>query len=180
MIKKFVSNALLSIVMDKDARKKLQNKNPKAATTPKTGTTGKPRQPLPDNASGEDVVETIAQALAEARAEVSGKPRVPRKAKRTRSVAPAPARKSTATPEREQLIQQAMAIHREKSHVLDELDPALREKLMVMAMYAMDPSTLPPDVRKKAKTEAEAETGAQGLVDDIGANPLSPGKRRRR
>ncbi|MBC8238998.1 MAG: hypothetical protein H8E30_00840 [Alphaproteobacteria bacterium] len=188
MIKKFVSNALLSVVLDKDARKKLHGMRPDKPAGGKTSGNS-----LDDDTSGEDVIDTIAQALAEARAEVSRGPHTakgsptqrPAAQKRT-SAPPAPApqsRQSTAraapTPERERLIQEAMAIHREKSHVLDELDPAVREKLMVMAMYAMDPSSLPPDVRQKAKMDAEADglTGNNGLVDDIGASPLSPRKK---
>jgi hypothetical protein len=86
----------------------------------------------------------------------------------------APHRRPPATtPERERLIQQAIEIHREKAHVLENLSPALREKLMVMAMYAMDPSSLPPDIRRKARADTEAE----GLVDDIGTRPGKPGKK---
>ncbi len=184
MIRKFVSNALLSVVMDKDARKKLQDmraNKPAGSTLGKEAISeksAKPRtKPLADTASSEDVIETIAQALAEARAEISG-------GKRPANSSPAPTpsprqpaapqkRTPAATPERERLIQQAMAIHHEKAHVLEDLDPALREKLMVMAMYAMDPSSLPPDVRRKAKADAEAE----GLVDDIGTPPGNPGKK---
>ncbi len=190
MIKKFVSNALLSVVMDKDARKKLNTmrKGEEDAKPKRKAAKSKAAKAEPRSDSGEDVVDTIAQALAEARAEVAKgqdappraaapapsepRPRPPAKPTRTRK---APA----STPERERLIQEALSIQRQKSHVLDELDTATREKLMFMAMYAMDPSSLPPEVRKMAKAQSKAE----GLVDDLGTKAGSlrkkPGKPRK-
>lgn len=188
MIRKFVSNALLSVVMDKDAREKLQGMRAKknAGSTREKDTV--PSMPdksrakeQADDASGEDVIETIAEALAEARAEISNgspRPAAPTPHPTTpqgRNPVKDTARTPAATPERERLIQQAMAIHREKAHVLEELDPALREKLTVMAMYAMDPSSLPPDLRRQAKLDAESE----GLVDDVGARAKTARKKRR-
>lgn len=195
MLKKFVSNALLSVVMDKDARQKLQDRQSSGATASKPAKSAKPgarsNQTKSEATSGEDVVDTIAQALAEARAEVSGERKSPERpaqgslqSKRTPPVTPAPrpsapsaspaqpqAREST--PERERLIQEAMAIHRQKEHVLNDLDPAMREKLTVMAMYAMDPDSLPPEARAQAKADAEAE----GLVDEIGGKARAGKKR---
>jgi hypothetical protein len=188
VIKNFISNALLSVVMDKDARKKLQDlrsNKPAGAAPGKEAVSEKSAtsriKPLADDASGEDVMETIAQALAEARADISGPKRpmpgsqVPMPSSPHQPSPPAaPHRRPPATtPERERLIQQAIEIHREKAHVLENLSPALREKLMVMAMYAMDPSSLPPDIRRKARADTEAE----GLVDDIGTRPGKPGKK---
>lgn len=191
MLKKFVSNALLSVVMDKDARRKLKDRRgdaPAGDGGDKAYQQGKPKGNVPRKAaradtSGEDVVDTIAEALAEARAEVSGKKhkaerpaagslaskRAPAVERPPTPSAPprpktAPAGKRETTPERERLIQEAMTIHREKSHILDDLAPETREKLMVMAMYAMDPDSLPPAARAQAKADAEAE----GLVDEIG------------
>lgn len=191
MLKKFVSNALLSVVMDKEARQKLQDRRSGEPAPEKTGkAASRSRKTGADDSSGEDVVDTIAQALAEARAEVSGKKKTasrpaqgslqskrapaPDQAPRpSRPSAPAAPAKRESTPERERLIQEAMAIHRQKSHILDDLDPEMREKLMVMAMYAMDPESLPPETRAQAKADAEAE----GLVDEIGGNPRPLKKR---
>lgn len=197
MLKKLVSNALLSVVMDKDARQKLKDRRtddsaPNKPSQP--GKSSKPSRKTPDRVtSGEDVVDTIAEALAEARAEVSGKkkPSAERPAegslqeKRSRPPAPSattspprrPADKRPSTPERERLIQEAMAIHRQKSHVLDDLDPEAREKLMVMAMYAMDPDSLPPEARAQAKADAEADGLVDGRVDEIGGNARTKKKR---
>jgi len=49
------------------------------------------------------------------------------------------ARMGRMTKGRRALIAEAMAIHRSKSHIIDELDPEQREKLKVLAMHALDP-----------------------------------------
>ncbi|NQV44617.1 MAG: hypothetical protein HQ501_06915 [Rhodospirillales bacterium] len=215
MIKKFISNALLSVVMDKDARKKLKGMRPETSdavapdktisnktTSEKPGVTRK--KPLASNAGkaseadAEDVIGTIAEALAEARAEVEKAPRTARKAGAIRNgrdkqapapspspprspnpPAPAQRKASPSSPERDRLIQEALSIQRQNAHILEELDPAMREKLMVMAQYVMAPSSLPPGVRKQAKADARSE----GLVDNPGAKagslrkkPLPPRK----
>jgi len=201
MIKKFVSNALLSVVMDKDARKKLQSmrsagssagkstsdKTDAGNSAPETSDSSRSRARAGDVGSGEDVIETIAQALAEARAEVEKGPRpktgatqlagasgTVRATSSPRAPIPSPPKppsqpavaqqRPASTPERERLIQEALSIQRQKSHVLEELDPATREKLMVMAQYVMDPSSLPKSVREQAKADARSE----GLVDNLG------------
>lgn len=203
MIKKFVSNALLSVVMDKDARKKL------AGLRTGTSSEASSKKPIPDksaagktdasrkksragNDDAEDVIDTIAQALAEARAEVERAPRPARNASASRNgrerSAPAPSlssprppspaapaqRKATpSSPERDRLIQEALSIQRQNAHILEELNPAMREKLMVMAQYVMDPSSVPPGARKQAKADARSE----GLVDNPGAKAGSLGKK---
>ncbi len=188
MLKKLVSKALLSVVMDKDARRKLDQMRTQetAAGKPATSVSKKPTAPAPvqtSSAGGDsdaDVIATIADALAHARAEVSGSatpaPRKQPPAPSPKAPAPRPApapppsvrdtpQTRSSTPEREQLLRDAMSIQRQKMHVIDELDPAAREKLMVMAMYVLDPSSLPPEQRAQAKADAEAD----GLVDDLGS-----------
>jgi hypothetical protein len=158
MIKKLVSNALLSMVMDKKAREKFNaaqeaKTRAKAEADPKAKAALEPAQPAPNTASGaapraqakapvpsrnapskaaararppaddeEDAETLIRQALEEAELEFINK-----------------RKKKSMTPERQALIEQAMAIHRSKSHVLDDLPPEQRDKLTFMAMKALDP-----------------------------------------
>ncbi len=155
MIKKLVSNALLSMVMDKKAREKftaaqeMKRKQqggdavtpapsptaaspaPKGAPTtaakaiertpaPKAAIRAEPRTRPPVDGSDDDAA-LIREALESAELELISK-----------------RQKKTMTPERQALIEQAMAIHRSKSHVLDELDPEHRDKLTFMALKALD------------------------------------------
>jgi len=176
MLKKFVSDALLSVVMDKGARKKLkerQKQKTKLAERPQTS-----RNP-PVLESEEDILSTISDALAEARAEVLGNSSPPPSATAKRTTSPSsPTVPKTASAERQELLKQAMAIHRQKQDVLDDLAPETREKLMIMAMYAIDPNSLPPEARRIAEAEnAAAKDAANDLVDDIGSS--APRRRRR-
>jgi len=151
MLKKFVSNALLSVVMDKKARQKLQAVKeaktrgqsttetvPDSAGTAATRATTNPEKselearadrygamlagaaPPSGDAVDENPADLVRQALESAEAELANK--------RDRK---------PMTPERQALIDQAMAIHRSKSHILDDLDDESREKLYVMAMEAL-------------------------------------------
>ncbi len=129
MIKKFVSNALLSVFMDKKARDKLQSaRDPKQAPaterTPSTDIDDLENQmvggdPL-DDMSRDEVAALIRDSLEEAEREI-----VSRKTKHA------------ANPNRQALIDQAMAIHRSKRHIVDELPPEQREKLMYMALKTL-------------------------------------------
>ncbi len=129
MIKKFVSNALLSVFMDKQARDKLQSAHrpkPAPATdhTISTDIDDLENQlvggdPL-DNMNKDEVAALIRDSLEEAEREI-----VNRKAKHA------------ANPDRQALIDQAMAIHRSKRHIVDELPPEQREKLMYMALKTL-------------------------------------------
>ena len=143
MIKKLVSNALLSMVMDKKAREKFNaareakrrhkdgDAEPEAATAAsphaaKTkSNTNAPvpaaQRSRPPGGDADDAGELIRQALEEAELELISK-----------------RKKKSMTPERQALIEHATAIHRSKSHVLDDLDPEHREKLTFMAMKALD------------------------------------------
>lgn len=191
MLKKFVSNALLSVVMDKSARKKLADR--KAAASPaspdepkkskKTKKTKEPATP-PSGESDEQVLSTITDALAEARAEATGKaPGSAGKKTEQRFEPAANARtkdKGKASPEREALLKQAMSVHRQKQQVLNDLPAEARDKLMYMAMYAMDPTSLPPEGRKIVAEELAAEKKAAGApVDDLGSAAKTKRRKRR-
>jgi len=151
MIKKLVSNALLSMVMDKKAREKLnavqeqkrrqqggapatdERARPERgaaepAGTKKPGRTAKvearpprPARSNPPLIDEDDPEALIREALEEAELELIQK-----------------RNKKPMTSERQALIDQAMAIHQSKSHVLDELDSEHREKLTFMALKALD------------------------------------------
>jgi len=153
MIKKLVSNALLSMVMDKKAREKFSaaqeakrrpddadaqpQDRPRAKPKGKARASAEPglrdadapapgRAPAPSQTrhppAGEDDAEAlIREALESAELELVNK-----------------RKRKSMTPERQALIEQAMAIHQSKSHLLDELDPEHRDKLTFMAMKALD------------------------------------------
>jgi hypothetical protein len=182
MLKKFVSNALLSVVMDKNAREKLAER--KSEAPPKPAKSAKSPKSEPIAESDEEILSTISDALTEARAEGSGKaPNNGTRSKKQRFEPAPPARKpspaSPASPEREELIKQAMSVHRSKQQVFDDLPAEMRDKLMFMAMHAMDPSSLPPEARGIVEKELEAEKLAKGApVDDIGS-AAKPRRRKR-
>lgn len=129
MIKKFVSNALLSVFMDKKAREVL-----KASRAQQEETNVKPAKPEsiedlenavvqsdPMETMGKDEISAlIRDSLDEAEREI-----INRKTKRA------------ANPERQALIDQAMAIHRAKRHIVDDLPPEQKEKLMFMALKTL-------------------------------------------
>ncbi len=129
MIKKFVSNALLSVFMDKKARETLkavqEQDEPSAPAASGTNTINDlenlvvQSDPL-ENLNKDEVADLIRESLDEAEREI-----VNRKTKRA------------ANPERQALIDQAMAIHRSKQYVVDELPLEQREKLMYMALKTL-------------------------------------------
>ncbi|MEQ8664706.1 MAG: hypothetical protein RIC16_03195 [Rhodospirillales bacterium] len=184
MIKKFVSNALLSMVMDKSARKKLATMRGEDEPPAKTARKKKKpelknparqdsREPNPIEdaaAAAENLAQTIELALADARVEAMQ----PKTSNPTPKKKPSPFDQPAKpmTPDREQLIRDAINIHQQKSKVLDNLDPAVREKLTVMAMMALDPDSLPGG----GKPTGGREPG--GPVDDIGGGRKKPLKRR--
>jgi len=151
MIKKFFSNALLSVVMDKKARDKINalqdsKSQPAPAETEAASDMDIPRflpdkgdQPKaakhnrpphipphrPPAVEEEDPGLLIREALETAERELAQKLNPTHKGK-------------PVTPERQALIDQAMAIHQSKSHILDDLDQDQRDKLYVMAMQALN------------------------------------------
>ncbi len=134
MIRKLVSDALLSIVMDKNARKTLEARK----------TIGKAAKQIaaakaPMDATGDgdrlagDTQETrrlIADSIAAAEREFLEKPKL--------------------SPERQALIAQAMSVQRSKEHVLEGLTQEQREKLYVVALKSLNPNR-DADVRRRAQ-----------------------------
>jgi len=147
MIKKFISKALLSVVMDKKARQKLkgvptENKKGKKKPSKKELeeldpplkydpekqiaslsnallTAAPPPPPSDNNMTDIEVEELVKSSLDTARHELEKKPK--------------------PTTERQALIQQALAIRNSKTHVLDDLSAEQKEKLAAMALHTFDP-----------------------------------------
>jgi len=134
MIKKIVSDALLSVFMDKKAREKLKasreaksnKKSTRAGATPvaKQDTTDDLPTPVaPDpmgNMGQDEITSLIRDSLEAAEQEITDKKQ-----------------KHAANPGRQALIEQAMAIHQSKKHIVDELPEEQREKLVFMAQQAL-------------------------------------------
>ena len=180
VIKKLLSKALLSVVMDKSAREKLADqqqsrfkpKKKSAKSDNRTPSTG----PMDAANQAEALAQTIEDALDDARREAVNP--VPRRNPAPVAKAP-PQQRQTAkpkarpmTPEREKLIRDAVRIHQEKVQVLDELDPEAREKLAVMAMMVLDPESFP------GSNNEGGGNGGGKPVDDIGGLRRTAKKRR--
>ncbi len=130
MIKKFVSNALLSVFMDKQARQKL---NATRATKNKKGA---PESALPKSSSDADVIQRVTDPIAAMnKDEVAALIRESLDAAEHEIIEKKT--KRAANPGRQALIDQAIAIHRSKSHIVDELPEEQREKLVFMAQQAL-------------------------------------------
>tara|TARA_B100000427_G_scaffold326681_1_gene335794 strand:+ start:1371 stop:1733 length:363 start_codon:yes stop_codon:yes gene_type:complete len=116
MFKKVVSKALLSVVMDKKARSKLDAAKARAEQTP-AATAAEP-QP----ASSEELRAAARQALDQAEKELASKPK--------------------PTADRKALIQQALAVRKKQTTLLDELGPDQKLKLQAMALeaFGLDPT----------------------------------------
>ena len=130
MLKKFVSKALLSFVLDKDARDRLEARKSPSPEPPNP----EPVQP-PGQTKTEDTRELILDSLRAAEQELAEKPKM--------------------TPGRQALIQQAMNVRRSKEHVLNGLSQEQRDKLYVVAIKTLQ---LPPGpgVGKKALTRKKS------------------------
>lgn len=109
MLKKLFSKAMLSVVMDKKARGKLD-----AARVQAENTTRDPAAPL--QASAEELRLAARQALENAERELAAKPKL--------------------TGERKDLILQALAVRKKQTRILDELGPDQKIKLQAMALEA--------------------------------------------
>ncbi len=116
------SRALLSIFIDKNARKKLDEIQ--AAKNSKSDKGITPAKAVKETTSddGLDVLpETLVQqAIESASAELERKKNLP--------------------PGRQALIEQALSIHDQKTKLLEDLPEEQREKLVVMAMHAFGSS----------------------------------------
>ena len=97
MIKKFISNAMLSVFLDKQAKEKYQ-------AVKESRKAHKPGLSDPVQAENPPIQEGLADSQPMSRQE---------------------------------LIESAMAVHKEKSKVLDELTVNERQKLQLIAMQAM-------------------------------------------
>ena len=119
MAGKFLKRALLSIFIDKTARDKLD-----AIEAVKRGERPPKPEPAPPAPAAEDddiLPETLVrQAIDSASQELERKKNLP--------------------PGRAQLIEQALAIHDDKSQLLNDLPEEQREKLIVMAMHTFGSS----------------------------------------
>ena len=123
MIKNFLSKTLLSLVMDKDARDRLESrkKSQPARKAPSPDPAPEPPRELPDpepvqpprRMETEDTHELILDALRAAEQELAEKPEM--------------------TPERQALIQRTMNVYRSKEHVLESLSQEQRDKLYAVA-----------------------------------------------
>ena len=126
MLKKFISNALLSVVVDKKTRDKIGAMKERKPTPTPNGD----NQSVPSMALGkeDDPKTLIHEALASAEEELLHRQKPTYKGK-------------PITPERATLIEQAMAIRRSKLYILDELTQDQRNKLTHMAIQALNDQT---------------------------------------
>jgi len=125
MIKKIVSNALLKVFMDKRARDTLHaSKKPATAGAPDPARVRQADGDKLENLNQDEVTELIRASLDQAEREI-----IDRKTRKA------------SNPERQALIDQALAIHRAKRHVVDELPADQREKLMFMALKTLGSTT---------------------------------------
>ncbi len=138
MIKKLVSKVLLSVVMDKNARDRLETRKKRkpARKAPPPASPKAPSVAPPQAAETEETHQLIMDALRAAEQELT--------------------EKRDMTPDRQALIQQALDLQRSKAHVLDGLSQEEREKLYVVALKSLEaqPETGPSSKkvrRKKAK-----------------------------
>ncbi|MCF3630652.1 hypothetical protein RJ527_13415 [Thalassospiraceae bacterium LMO-SO8] len=117
MLKKVFSKALLSVVMDKKARSALDAAKERAKKAPPSAAAP---EALP--ASAEELRAAARQALESAEKELASKPKL--------------------TGERKALIQQALAVRKQKTKILDELGPDQKIKLQAMALeaFGLDPT----------------------------------------
>lgn len=132
MFKKLVSKALLSVVMDKSARDNLEIKKKikqagKAEHPPIPSDIPPTAEPDPNpmsSMSHEETRQLIIDSLKAAEEELGRKPEM--------------------TSEREALIQEAMAVHRSKTHILDDISEEQRQKLYVLALKSLktDPGSI--------------------------------------
>ncbi|MEQ8227153.1 MAG: hypothetical protein RIA64_03640 [Rhodospirillales bacterium] len=114
MLKKVFSKALLSVVMDKKARSKLD--------AAKTRVEKAPPSPEALPASSEELRLAARSALEQAEKELASKPKL--------------------TADRKALIQQALAVRKQKTKILDDLGPDQKLKLQAMALeaFGLDPT----------------------------------------
>lgn len=141
MFKKLVSKAFLSVVMDKSARDNLeikkkikQARKTEAPPTPsEVPPTAEPDPGSLASMSHEETRQLIVDSLKAAEEELGRKPEM--------------------TSEREALIEEAMAVHRSKTHILDDISEEQRQKLYVLALKSLktDPGSIVASDRNSKK-----------------------------
>lgn len=116
------SRALLSIFIDKNARKKLDE-----IQAAKTGKPNKENTPAKANkkTTHDDDLDVLPETLVQQAIE---------------SASAELERKKNLPPGRQALIEQALSIHDQKTKLLEDLPEEQREKLVVMAMHAFGSS----------------------------------------
>lgn len=142
---KFVSKALLSVVMDKSAREKLE-----AARAAKARAQG----------NGEAAAKTPSGTPAKTPSETPAAP--PPMGRESLAPAVAMAAKKgprPMTPERQALIREALAVQRSQSHILDNLSDDAKAKLLIAAIKAFH---IPPDEIEKSLRKEAARSSANG------------------
>jgi len=132
MIKKFVSNALLSVFMDKKARQKYQATRD-AKNGKKTGTASSTPPAQSEADSQEKQLEDPVQELGSD--EINARIRDSRDA--AEQEISEKKVKRASNPKRQALIDEALAIHKSKKHIVDELPEEQRQKLLFMAQQAL-------------------------------------------
>lgn len=135
MIKKLVSDALLSLVMDKSARETLEarktiKKAVKQIEAANGGNGAGPDRGDSLEGDSEETRKLIAESIAAAEREFLEQPKL--------------------SPERQALITEAMSVQASKQHLLDNLSQEQREKLYVVALKSLKPD-LGGKVRKRAQ-----------------------------
>ena len=154
MFKKFLSNALLSVVMEKSAREKLQRlrdakEAARAAQEAAPEPPGKPPAPAPrgkkakkpaaarrppgNDFDPEQRALELARVISEMADGMAPGPPPPSQPPPGRPAAAGPA----MTSRRQQIIDEALAVQRSKRHLYDALSNEEKLKLLLMAKKAM-------------------------------------------
>ena len=155
MIKKFLSNVLLSVVMDKKARRKLEMSRGGKPDNKKGKQSQKSEAANPDidhplKVDPEKHIASLSNALLDA------PPPLPPAGEKAptdmshdeiedlikqslQSAENELKSKPKMNPDRQALIQQALSIRNQQAKILDDLDPVQREKLTALALHTLDP-----------------------------------------
>ena len=165
---KFVSKALMSVVLDKNARKKLEGRSASKKKKVVKKRTRVEKTIVHSSSAADPIAEdaqAIMEVLAEARQMIAPgdnlEPSEPNKLRRQlkqrrtgthqaldQALDSLSERKKNMTPERQALINGAVALTKMKANVLDDLAPEQREKLQAMAVAAFAGQMAPPKGRK--------------------------------
>ncbi|MDP6785759.1 MAG: hypothetical protein QF830_05530 [Rhodospirillales bacterium] len=138
---KFLSKALSTLTPRKRRAKKPKRRRPAKPKSTKPPTDAAPAAKEPDVEI--ETIESLEDELVESpvgapkeRAEPVAAP-AKKAARKKTATSPAPAGVHPMTAERRALIQEAMAVHKSKSKLLDELSPEQRRKLRLLAGKAL-------------------------------------------